>query len=341
MGGNVFKKTYPVIRLDKIKYNAKVITFTRILNSIGISRFHIVEAVREKVDFGDMDIVIEDTTDNKLKINNWLKDQVNIPVVQNGNVQSILHYLFQIDFIYVQPDSFEYACSYFNWNDFGNIVGRLSKQYGFKHGWQGLYYVQRDLKDNNRILHEHLLSLDYSDVLKILQLDVERFNQGFDTFEDMFNYIITSPLFLATPYSYENLNHQNRVRDKKRVTYNNFLKFIDEKFSSTHKSLEKKLTEDEKLFHVLTNFPEIKKDLIWHQQEADEKRRYTAVFNGRVLKELLPSLDVREYSAFMSFFKKSNRPSSFSSLSEEERVSLILKEKENYDNEKNAPAAFS
>jgi hypothetical protein len=53
------------------------------------------------------------------------------------------------------------------------------------------------------------------------------FESGFDTYKEMFDYVQKSKYFNPELFKFENLNNRNRVRDKKRKVYNEFLNYID------------------------------------------------------------------------------------------------------------------
>jgi hypothetical protein len=58
-------------------------------------------------------------------------------------------------------------------------------------------------------------------------LDSNRYKEGFDELSDIFEFVSKSPYFNPDKYKLENISSKGRVRDKKRTTYQEFLKYCD------------------------------------------------------------------------------------------------------------------
>ena len=299
MGGLVFKNTHEVLRLSTKEYFEYVDKIKILLDSlcIELDNYYIVRAIKEKDSYGDMDVVINFDFISKKRIEHSLEER-GYPVSTNGDVVSFLFENFQIDLIFVPDKSFKYACNYFNWNDVGNLVGRLAKQYGFKHGWQGLYYVQRD---HNRVLKEHLLSTDYLDIINIMGLDKYQLFRGFDTYTQMFDWVIASPKFISHIFKLENLNHTNRVRDRKRKTYNMFLKHLSLK-NLYDTEIPERLTDKQKLDSVYHYFPHIRKEIEEIDKQIERDHFVKSKFNGALVTELT-GLVGKDLGTFIQMFK--------------------------------------
>ena len=283
MGGNVFIKTHEVLRLQKDEYFKYVSEVLELLSPFYSSKeLHVTQAIRAKEDFGDMDVIIKGSS-NRQKVEEFLLNE-QYPLNKNGDVTSFLFKSFQIDLIFNNENSFEYACNYFNWNDLGNLVGRMSKQLGFKHGHDGLYYV---LRNDDRIIKEFLLTTSYLDIINILGLSKFKFKQGFNTYEDLFTFVMESPYFNPETFKLENLNNINRVRDRKRKTYNMFLKYIEAN-KGTYKPLVKKSYEEKEAF-VLNLFPHIKEELDKLKAKVELDNKIKEKINGRIIMDLVGS----------------------------------------------------
>ncbi len=299
MGGNVFLKNYNVLRLNKIDYFKYCIDITKLLNLLGFTTeidFKIIEAIKEKETFGDMDIVVKDPS-----LSFFIQEKLTrygYPVSKNGNVLSFLYKSFQIDLIFVEESIFDYAWNYFNWNDVGNIIGRLSKEYGLKHGWNGLYYVQRN-KDH--VIKEHLLSTNYSDILRCMYLDSSVLSNGFNTYLEMFKWVTASPRFMPDIYKFENLNNTNRVRDKKRKTYNMFLEYL-KTFNTKYYESNFKLTQEEKTECACRWFPFLREEIKKSNEEYQKEQYIKSKFNGSLVREII-NLDGKELGSFIQEFK--------------------------------------
>ena len=301
MGGNIWKNQS--LRLEKTEYFKYCEQVTSILHNFGIiENLHIVEALRDKTDFGDMDIVLSVKPNQDLITPlRCLLDDAGYATSTNGNVLSFLFNSFQIDLICVPQAQYDYACKYFSFNDLGNVAGRMLKQYGFKHGWNGLYYVQRN---GDHVVKEHLLSINYLDIINILGLDKYKFFHGFNDYEDMFNWLVKSPLFISSIFKYENLNHTNKVRDRKRKVYNLFLDYIDKLDDSIKNKEVPKLSEEEKRSFVFSKFPKLALEVERLDKEIEIHNIIKLKFNGELVKSLT-GLSGAPLGDFIKLFKSS------------------------------------
>ena len=328
MGGNVFINTHNVVRLNKEDYNRYVNEISEHLHNIGIKTFFPTQAIKDKEDFGDMDIIVSSTAETKSLALTWLHNFY--PYQSNGEVVSFLYKSFQIDLIFIAEKSYNYACNYFSHNDLGNLLGRMAKQLGFKHGHEGLYYVQRD---GDATLKEHLLSTNYLDILNILGLDKLKFMKGFDTYQDLFDFVMSSPYYNPEIFKLENLNNINRVRDRKRKTYNMFLQYSRER-EHLYPSVPK-LTKEERTEFVFNLYPKIRKEAEILQSEYDLKKLIASKTNGNFLMELIPELKGKELGQFI-FYLKNNSIQLYSAtvltLSVEEIKDLVLSHYKEYRN---------
>ena len=302
MGGNVFKFQYDVVRLSAESYFETVRQVKTLLDGIqsGLA-YHDVQAMYEKTDFGDMDLVVNTNDPEQIQLHSEYLSNLGYPVSRNGDVLSFLYHNFQIDLIFIPTESFDYACNYFAWNDLGNIVGRLSKKLGFKHGHSGLWYIQRDY---DVVVKEYLLSADYLTILGILGLDVEHFKKGFNNSLEMFEWAGKSPYFDPEIFKFENLNHINRVRDRKRKVYNELVKWSTEvwKPDPNVTYLTPPAKEDRRAF-VLNLYPEIAQPIFALELELSLQREASKKFNGKIVMELIPELSGKSLGAFLTYFK--------------------------------------
>ncbi len=188
-----------------------------LLIDVGVAKLHFVQSVREKVDHGDIDVLVD--VDGFSVVVEWLTHS-NIQHSRNGDVMSFLFKDVQIDVIKGKTESFEYHCMYLNNNDFGNLLGRIAHKLGLKHGHDGLRYVHR-YNDSNQ-LFDRVITYDTNEIFDVLQLPRLHWNHQFNTFIEMFEYIKQSPWFSPKIYMLDNLTHKHRVRDRKRKTYNMF-----------------------------------------------------------------------------------------------------------------------
>lgn len=221
MGGNVFPDI--TRRYNAEEYIKIAIELIKKLSKINnVSCCEIVKSYKFKETFGDIDIVY--TTHNNMGLDkNTFIDIFDTKYVSiNDDVVSIAYGDIQVDFIHSKKEYYDYHKSYTAFNDLGNLVGKLAKRFGLSHGHKGLYLP---LRDGTNMFDSILITHDHSATLKFVGLNPDTFASGFDTLDDIFNYVATSPQYNPEIYALENISSIGRIRDKKRDTYIKFLEF--------------------------------------------------------------------------------------------------------------------
>ena len=89
----------------------------------------------------------------------------------------------------------------------------------------------------------------FDKALKFLGFDVERFKQGFNNMNEVFEFVVSSTFFNKDAFLFENRNHKARARDKKRSNYLAALEYFKNK-----KDRKKQLS----LSHMEKEFPNFK-----------------------------------------------------------------------------------
>lgn len=223
MGGNALKNT-TTRRYAADEYFTVVEEVQQKLHA-GIrvvERSNVIEAYRTKESFGDADILYSTYPGQGIHVADI--QQVFNPneIVKNGDVISFDYKELQIDLIYSPADCYDYALSYFAFNDLGNLVGKLTKRFNLSHGHKGLYLP---LRDGTNMFDSILITHDHDATLKFVGLNPNTFVAGFDTLDEIFNFVATSPQYNPEIYALENISSIGRIRDKKRDTYRKFLEF--------------------------------------------------------------------------------------------------------------------
>lgn len=312
MGGNALK-TVETVRLSK-KHAMQVWSTLRIvLNAVLLetniqdSQIRAVKSYTEKHEFGDLDILIPVSylqQHGKVKVLQQIAVLYgNVPMVDNGTVFTldevklgkrvlsvkdvlsigwpIQDKWFQVDIIPIEDEIFDFAENYFAFNDLGNLIGRIAHKFGLKFGHDGLWLPVRDTDNQVRQVK---VSNDWEKSLTFLGFDCNKYAQGFDTLNDIFEFVVDSKYFQREIYPLEALNHKQRIRDRKRKTYNEFLKYLD-----THKEIQSKFEfpKDKsvwlpKIFEVfpeaLSNYDQLK-DHIFKLKIIKTK------YNGQLVRE--------------------------------------------------------
>ncbi|MGZ8887937.1 MAG: hypothetical protein ACXW1D_00095 [Halobacteriota archaeon] len=263
-----------------------------------------IKAYRNKQSFGDLDlVVVSDSLPD-----NWVFEVVNNfsprEFVKNGNVLSFEFKEFQVDLIATPFSEYETSLNYFAYNDLGNLLGRLAHSMGLKLGHDGLSYIWNC--DTYQFKKE-IISTDWKEICGVLGVDYDRYMQGFDELEDIFEFVMASPFFHSDIYLLENRNNYARTRDKKRKTYTEFLKYIDGNLHTLEqcKNKFKRDTADKDewlpyLFSMIDGFEETYGRVYAEWEFATEfKRRY----NGDIVRELT-GLQNKELGMFMKWMRE-------------------------------------
>lgn len=274
----------------------------------------LIPAYANKESFGDADFIFSG------RAGDWEKFIKNVgdfvpeftgDVNQNGSVFSVGVQLptgiFQVDFIYAgaNAESARIMKVYFSYNDLGNLMGRIAHRTGLRWGQDGLSYVLRSPENKDRVLGEYNLtratSLETS--FSLMGYEWQRWRQGFNRLEDVFEYVASSRYFSPEIFLLHNRNAISRARDAKRKTYSDFLEWVAENGDSMP-SFD--LREDERdhfksgVFHSLCNFyPDFAK---WYHDVMYAhylRERASGRFNGKTVSEMT-GLQGRELGAFMA-----------------------------------------
>lgn len=231
MGGNALKNTRTRrYTADEFAALAPDVLAT-LKTTFPASRVELVRAYRKKVSFGDMDVLVESAglpADIGAALTEAFRPH---QLVRNGNVWSLDVRELQVDLVFCPPEEFQTSADYFAYNDLGNLVGRIAHGMGFKYGHKGLLYPLR--ASATHWVEDVLVTRDRAAMLSFLGFDRagadgDRFEQGFDTLEDMFAFVASSRYFDPSLYPPEAQSHTARTRDRKRPTYNAFLRWVAE-----------------------------------------------------------------------------------------------------------------
>lgn len=233
-----------------------------------------------------------------------------VEVVRNGPVTSVgvlvrpdvaarEGNVFQVDLIKMEPEAFDFALSYFGHGDTGNLLGRLFHACGLALRHDGLVWYHRD---GDYLFNEVVLTRDFAQALRFMDYDPQVLEAGFDTPEDIYRYVASSPFFNRDIFLLENRNAKSRVRDKKRKMYMEFLLWCE-----AHPELPAYQYPEEKarwLPRVAEYFPKFRQ--AYYESQAALARQYTLKekFNGAWVGEIT-GLQGKELGALMKQFRES------------------------------------
>lgn len=300
MGGNALKE-YGVERLSKEDFYSfqKWLEVDLRMNRFVSDRdYYFIKSYGDKDSFGDMDVLInkKDGTGTKL-IERYLRGRT---YKQNSNCYSALYEWrgkrFQVDFIAEKDKNFDFASHYFDYNDLGNLIGRVAHKAGLKFGHDGLWYI---LRDGDYKVGNILLTNSFHKAIYFLGFSPLEYSYGFDSLESIFRFVADNPYFDPESYNLENRSRYARVRDKKRPTYQKFLKWLEDNDVQPGTAV---MGRKNWLEFAWTCFPQAKVEYDYLINRRELSKEIASKFNGNLVMELTP-LRGKELGEFISAFK--------------------------------------
>jgi hypothetical protein len=253
----------------------------------------VVKSYRQKQDFGDIDVVIDDRVDIVDIFAHYRPKKCAV----NGNVMSIAYDSIQVDFIRTPKEYIQSTLDYFAYNDLGNLLGKIARAIGMKYGSKGLIYQH---KQGNNVIEDIVVTKDITEILTHLGLDPSRYHQGFDELEDIFKYVASSKWFDKHLYKPENSSQENRVRDAKRKTYLAFLEWMKGLPDWIHHLPVLTCTEYE---NVIAQYPHVGMRIKAIDAERKQEKLFRELINGAVISELT-GLTGTELGQFIERFRQ-------------------------------------
>jgi hypothetical protein len=186
-----------------------------------------------------------------------------------------------------------------------NLLGRQHHKLGVKLGHKGLSIIIRPNDNPDHILEDIHLTSDYGVALDIIGLSMEEYLQGFNTLEDMYQFVCKSNYFDPDIYLLDNRNHTSRIRDRKRSSYNGFLTYIKENNIPATYSFKNKterggynIREPYYSELILPRFPWLSDRIMELQTKFEVVQQFKTLYNGKMVSSLT-GLQGKELGAFM------------------------------------------
>jgi hypothetical protein len=280
MGGRAFIEKYGV-ESKRIQLNEYVKLCSKVKEILeqNFYRVHLIQGFTTKKDFGDADFLVTKPRDeNKQRL---YREELGASLsVNNSNISSYLIDGFQVDVIHCNRNYFDTSIFYYDYDPVGNLQGKLYHKFRLCLGYNGLSYILRD-NENTYKLGVVEISQDQRKITEFLGLDYEWRSKGFATQEEIFKYIISSKYFDARIFSYENMNHIARTRDRKRDSYRKFMDYIKPYETTTYNW---PLVE-ERLEYVDQYFPEsnLLKNIKFLKEKRQKAQLLADKFNGELV----------------------------------------------------------
>lgn len=292
-----------------------------------------VQSYRNKEDHGDIDIVVSPSFEPF--INTFLdsKEDYN-EVFRNGPYTSLDYAVpgtdkrVQVDLIRQPAEIHHFAANYYHYNDLGNLIGRVADAVDFKFGHKGLEYKLRFGTNHVRSI---LVTKDWGQAIYFLGFDPERWEEGFDNLEDIFQFVADSKFFNPDMFDLELRSHRARTRDRKRPTYTKFLDWVADN------AMEKKASvdEDHMLDAACAWWPNFGAELEDSLEYIKKANAVSEKFNGHIVSDLTGLFD-KELGDFMKYLRNDKEDSKreqvefFYPMSSQEIEDYILESYEHY-----------
>lgn len=260
-----------------------------------------VKFYRSKESHGDLDLLILNNG-NLGNVGEKLKEKFG-PVHCNGNVFSFEFEKYQVDIIPQPTRNWDCCGDFFDWDPSGNLCGKTAHKFGLKYGFEGLVYPFRSF--SGRLTSDIVISKDTKKIFDFLGFDYEHYSKGFDTVEEIFEWVINGKYFCADSFMMDNLNHIDRKRNAKRSTYQGFLEYINKR-SGELPSYKFDKNKENYIDLIDTFFPEagFKKELEKLKLEDERNSLAASKFNGELVMEITGLKD-KELGKFIIDFKQS------------------------------------
>lgn len=261
--------------------------------------------VRDKETHGDLDLIAGRfnykgcTTHWKLKNGEttdfcvYIQEQFGYKPFVNDKVYSFPYKGFQIDVAFCNMGDVPSYVSYSSWGDLGNIMGRVFHKMGLHYGHTGLeFWIRQGMFDNNiqwsdsdHILSKFLLTSDTKEIFEIGGFDYNRWKEGFDTEQDVFEFVVNSKYFHPDLFQLENLNHTNRTRNRKRGMYMRFIEYVNASYWKPAAFTFKSKEEYSLLFQL--RFLSLRLNVDKYRFEYEISKLLKSKINGKLVMEWL------------------------------------------------------
>jgi len=339
MGGNALKSV-ETRRLDKEEFETIEKDALSKLVALGIQATGI-RAFSAKESFGDLDVLIvyDESIDfykliieefspaevfsNEMKRRNVAgKIEIHFTPFNEVRVISFDYCSFQVDFILIDKRFFETAEVYYSFNDLGNLMGRIAQGFGTKYGHDGLS-IKTWHESGAYLGHIHL-SANPFEIFDFLGYDYRRFLSGFETLNDIFDYVVSSRFFNPDIFLLENRNHKGRSRDRKRPSYSAFLEYC--------KSLDRPsyfVFDDDKSVYfdkVSKFFPHYEAEKAVLVNQYNKERLFAKRINGHVVSEITGLEKGEDLGSFLKRLKEAFDIDTVSEMSDEDIRLMVLVE---------------
>lgn len=227
MGGRALKRT-STRRYNDDEFQATWKEIKSLLTWIPEMKLD-VKSYSNKQSHGDMDILVAYYDKDHLE---FLKEEIINTIkptetFYNDSVVSMNYRDLQVDFMFTPIGLFNTRYHFFAYNDLGGFMGKVARSMKLKYGQKGLQFDIYSM-DKDRKLKTVTISTDPKDIIEFLGFDYYRFIRGFESKEDIFEFVANSKYFRTATFDGSELNSSQKSRDMGRPMYQDLLKYIED-----------------------------------------------------------------------------------------------------------------
>mgnify|MGYP000144452648 CR=1 FL=1 len=302
MGGNLLTKGK---RIPRDKYLIIENEIKEYLNkTIGTDMYKIPRYYDTKLDFGDLDILIDNELFSLNKLNeisfkDRIKNDLDLSICEfNSGILTTLYKGFQVDYFPTYKNKLPMLKDFMDYN-IGNFIGKIARRFNLKYGMDGLSYVYRG--DDNHYKKTFHISNDMKKIFELFDLDYNQWRNGFYSNIDSYKWVINSKFFSTKTYYNPRGGTKKRIKD--RPEFENFTKWL--KDNNIERSFEF-TSEDAKFDLINYHFPNINlKEFIENsEKEYNTIKRLRNKFNGNIIMNIYPNLKGKKLGNFIFKFKQ-------------------------------------
>jgi hypothetical protein len=298
MGGKLFD----LPRMPRAEYLEREAEIRAYLDRVMPGGYRIPRYYDDKVDFGDMDVIVAGGPDWGERREEIARDLGITQVKIVGHVYSTVYRGLQTDFFAVPARRLDSMWAFMSFNDVGNIIGRMCRRFNLTWGEDGLSYVHRRASSES-YRADLPVTQDFARVCAFLGLDHAAWVRGFADLEALFTWVTASPHFSVAPYLDE-VEGDMRQKSRLRPTIIRFMAWLRVRGVTQRPAFGDKASY---LPQVIAAFPEADlpgKLALEHAREA----RAVALrgkWSGKLVMQLRPELAGAALGEFIQAFRAS------------------------------------
>lgn len=307
MGGKALKNTITERKTTEQFHDISSRLLPKLKEIFG-TELYVLKFYHTKPDHGDMDVLIKVDSDFYKKfynIRNVVEKELNPnEIVINDGTCTFDFEQFQIDLIPVNDNVWESTKFWMDYDPSSNLLGKICHKFGLKFSPFGTFYPYRGA--GGRVMEDITITTDFRKMMEFLGLDPERKYRGFDTLEEIYDWIISSKYYNTEFFLLDNLTQSDRKRNKKRPTFNKFLEYVkDIPYQSEGYHFEKNKTKYLDL--IDESFPEVHfmERIVELRKRDEELEELKSKFNGELVREWT-GLDGKELGDVIIKFKSTH-----------------------------------